>query len=129
MTDSRSDADQIRDLLYAYCWHMDRGEFDALGALFAHASMGDGATADAPGLAGAEIREIRVGLRPLSSDGLPVLGAVPGVRGAFLVTGHGPSGLTLGAYSGKLVAEQMLGKPPALDMSAFSVSRFDRDAT
>jgi D-amino-acid dehydrogenase len=81
----------------------------------------------APGLAGAEIREIRVGLRPLSSDGLPVLGAVPGVRGAFLVTGHGPSGLTLGAYSGKLVAEQMLGKPPALDLSAFSVSRFGRN--
>jgi D-amino-acid dehydrogenase len=81
----------------------------------------------APGLAGAEVREIRVGLRPLTSDGLPVLGAVPGVRGVFLVTGHGPSGLTLGAYSGKLVAEQMLGKPPALDLRAFSVSRFGRD--
>jgi glycine/D-amino acid oxidase-like deaminating enzyme len=82
----------------------------------------------APGLAGAEIREIRVGLRPLSSDGLPVLGAVPGVRGAFLVTGHGPSGLTLGAYSGKLVADQMLGKPPALDLSPFSVTRFAQGA-
>jgi D-amino-acid dehydrogenase len=80
----------------------------------------------APGLAGAEIREIRVGLRPLSTDGLPVLGPVPGVRGVFLVTGHGPSGLTLGAYSGKLVADQMLDKPPALDLTAFSVARFRR---
>jgi glycine/D-amino acid oxidase-like deaminating enzyme len=80
----------------------------------------------APGLAGAEIREIRVGLRPLSADGLPVLGPVPGVRGVFLVTGHGPSGLTLGAYSGKLVADQMLDKPPALDLTAFSVARFRR---
>ena len=80
----------------------------------------------APGLAGAEIREIRVGLRPLSADGLPVLGPVPGVRGVFLVTGHGPSGLTLGAYSGKLVADQVLGKPPALDLTAFSVARFRR---
>ena len=42
MTAAPSDADEIRDLLFAYCWHMDRGEFDALGALFAHASMGDG---------------------------------------------------------------------------------------
>jgi glycine/D-amino acid oxidase-like deaminating enzyme len=80
----------------------------------------------APGLAGAEIREIRVGLRPLSADGLPVLGPVPGVRGVFLVAGHGPSGLTLGAYSGKLVADQMLDKPPALDLTAFSVARFRR---
>jgi len=78
----------------------------------------------APGLAGAEVREIRVGLRPLSADGLPVLGPVPGVRGVFLVTGHGPSGLTLGAYSGKLVADQMLGKPAALDLALFSVARF-----
>jgi hypothetical protein len=49
-----SHADQIRDLLFAYCWHMDRGEFDALGALFAHASVGDGSTPDVPGLAGAQ---------------------------------------------------------------------------
>jgi hypothetical protein len=49
-----SDADAIRDLLFAYCWHMDRGEFDALGALFEHASMGDGSTPDGPMLTGAE---------------------------------------------------------------------------
>jgi glycine/D-amino acid oxidase-like deaminating enzyme len=80
----------------------------------------------APGLAKASVREIRVGLRPLTPDTLPVLGPVPGVRGVFLVTGHGPTGLTLGAYSGKLVAAQMLGKTPATDLSAFSVARFAR---
>jgi D-amino-acid dehydrogenase len=78
----------------------------------------------APGLAAAEIREIRVGLRPLTSDTLPVLGAVPEVRGVFLVTGHGPSGLTLGPYSGKVVAAQMLGQAPEADLTAFSVARF-----
>jgi D-amino-acid dehydrogenase len=82
----------------------------------------------APGLASAEVREIRVGLRPLTSDTLPVLGPVPGVRGVFLVTGHGPTGLTLGAYSGKLVAGQMLGKAPETDLSAFSVARFGAPA-
>lgn len=78
----------------------------------------------APGLADAEIREVRVGLRPLTPDSLPVLGAVPGVAGIFLVTGHGPTGLTLGPYSGKLVAALMLGKPPETDLSPFSVARF-----
>jgi len=54
MTDTRTDAEQIRDLLAAYCWHMDRGEFDALGALFVHASMGDGTTPDGPTVSGAD---------------------------------------------------------------------------
>jgi D-amino-acid dehydrogenase len=78
----------------------------------------------APGLAVAEVREIRVGLRPLTPDTLPVLGAVPGIRGAFLVTGHGPTGLTLGAYSGKVVAALMLGHGAATDLAPFSVARF-----
>jgi len=78
----------------------------------------------APGLASAEIREVRVGLRPFTSDTLPVLGPVPGVAGVYLVTGHGPTGLTLGAYSGKLVAAQMLGKPSETDLTPFSVTRF-----
>jgi hypothetical protein len=54
MTAPPSDCDEIRDLLFAYCWHMDRAEFDALGALFAHASMGDGSTSNAPELRGAD---------------------------------------------------------------------------
>jgi D-amino-acid dehydrogenase len=83
----------------------------------------------APGLANAEIREIRVGLRPLSADGLPVLGAVPGVTGVFLATGHGPSGLTLGPYSSKVVAAQMLGTASGVDLSPFSVARFTRPTT
>ena len=83
----------------------------------------------APGLADTEVREIRVGLRPLSADGLPVLGGVSGVAGVFLATGHGPSGLTLGLYSAKLVAEQMLGLAPATDLTPFSLARFTRRTT
>jgi D-amino-acid dehydrogenase len=80
----------------------------------------------APGLAQAEVREIRVGLRPFTPDTLPVLGPVPGVRGVFLVTGHGPTGLTLGAYSGKVIAAQMLGTAPGTDLRPFSIARFGR---
>jgi len=79
----------------------------------------------APGLRGAEVREIRVGLRPYSTvDGLPVLGSVPGLRNVYLATGHGAGGLHLGPYSGKLVAELMLGQPIEADLSMFEVSRF-----
>jgi len=78
----------------------------------------------APGLAQAEIREMRVGLRPLTIDTMPVLGSVPGVENVLLVTGHGPSGLTLGPYSGKVIAEIALGQTSTIDLSAFHITRF-----
>ena len=78
----------------------------------------------APGLASGIIRDIRIGLRPLTADTMPVLGTVPQVAGIFLATGHGPTGLTLGPYSGKLVADMMLGHEVPIDLSAFHVSRF-----
>ncbi|ELZ31129.1 glycine/d-amino acid oxidase, deaminating [Halogeometricum pallidum JCM 14848] len=78
----------------------------------------------APGLADASLRSSRVGLRPLSPDGLPVLGAVPGVPNAYLCTGHGPTGLQLGPYSGKMVADAVRGETPATDIERFAVDRF-----
>ncbi|EFW90867.1 FAD dependent oxidoreductase [Haladaptatus paucihalophilus DX253] len=77
----------------------------------------------APGLADAEIDEVRVGLRPRSADQLPVLGAVPTVEGVHLATGHGATGLQLGPYSGKLVADEMRGE--SVDIETFSVERFE----
>ena len=78
----------------------------------------------APGLAEASVSEIRVGLRPLSADGLPLLGPVPGVAGVFLATGHGASGLQLGPISGRIVADMVLGLPLAVDTEAFKIERF-----
>ncbi len=82
----------------------------------------------APGLAGATLRETRIGLRPASPDGLPILGRVPGFEQVFLATGHGPSGLQLGPYSGALVADLLRGSPIALDLAPFRPERFQADA-
>ena len=78
----------------------------------------------APGLAAATLLEVRVGLRPLSADGLPILGPVPGYTGLWLATGHGPAGLTLGPLSGKLVAEAAMGGEWEDWLGAFRVDRF-----
>ena len=78
----------------------------------------------APGLRDAAIHEIRVGLRPYTTDNLPLLGAIPRVTGVYLATGHGPTGLTLGPFSGKLVVEQALDQPIPWDLAPFSVARF-----
>lgn len=81
----------------------------------------------APGLAGAMIAEVRVGLRPGTPDHLPILGAVPGVQGLALATGHGANGLQLGPLSGRLVAEQALGGPLDPGLAPFAVARFAED--
>lgn len=78
----------------------------------------------APGLADADLHEVRVGLRPLSADGLPLIGAVPGVPAVYLATGHGPTGLTLGPYTGKLVSQLVLDGTAEHDLSAFDPGRF-----
>jgi D-amino-acid dehydrogenase len=78
----------------------------------------------APGLGPAQIREIRIGLRPSSADLLPVLGAVPHWENIFLATGHGASGLQLGPFSGKIIAELMLDRLPQTDITAFHITRF-----
>lgn len=78
----------------------------------------------APDLAGATVAEVRVGLRPASPDGLPLLGPLPGYENVLVATGHGPSGLQLGPYSGALVAGMALAEPAPLDLAPFAVARF-----
>ncbi|HXQ61737.1 MAG TPA: FAD-dependent oxidoreductase [Acidimicrobiales bacterium] len=78
----------------------------------------------APGLAEASVVDVRVGLRPVSADDLPVLGPVPGWDNVHLATGHGTDGLLLGPYSAALVARCIQGEPVPDELLAFSVSRF-----
>jgi D-amino-acid dehydrogenase len=68
------------------------------------------AIALAPGLAGASLIETRVGLRPVSDDGLPLVGptALPGVH---LANGLAAWGLTLGPLLGSAAARHALGEP------------------
>ena len=63
------------------------------------------------------------GLRPLSVDGLPMIGATA-VPNVYANTGHGGLGWTLAAGSAKLLADRICGASPALDLNAFSPTRF-----
>ena len=80
-----------------------------------------------PGLA-AEHPEERIsvwmGHRPSLPDSLPVLGpsrATPDVIYAF---GHGHVGMTAAPMTGRLVADLVAGRPPAIDIAPFSPARF-----
>ena len=63
------------------------------------------------------------GLRPLSADGLPIIGPT-GVPNVYANTGHGGLGWTLAAGSAKALADQISGATPAIDLAPFSPTRF-----
>jgi D-amino-acid dehydrogenase len=64
------------------------------------------------------------GLRPLTPDGLPVIGPVPGHEGLFVATGHGMLGVTLAPVTGELLAPAVVDGRASLTLSAFSIARF-----
>jgi len=82
------------------------------------------ALAVAPGLHDATLRETRVGFRPATPDGRPVLGPLPGHPHVVLATGFGPSGLTVAPYAGALVADLVLDEPPRLNLTPYRPDRF-----
>jgi D-amino-acid dehydrogenase len=69
----------------------------------------------APGLTGATVLETRVGFRPQSSDGYPIVGRSAAAEGIVVATGLGAWGLTLGPLIGQVAAEQALGLPMSFD--------------
>jgi D-amino-acid dehydrogenase len=63
-----------------------------------------------PGLGSARPLSEWCGLRPMSVDGLPIVGPLLGVDGVTVATGHGMLGLTLGPVTGEIVANTVLGR-------------------
>jgi D-amino-acid dehydrogenase len=80
-----------------------------------------GAIALAPGLGPARLLETRVGFRPVTSDGGPLLGTAG--DGVLVAAGNGPEGLTAGPWMGSLAAALAVGEQPATDISAFDPGR------
>ncbi len=64
------------------------------------------------------------GLLPQTPDALPILGPVEAVEGLTLAAGH-VFGILAGPISGKLVAQQLTGETPDLDLAPF---RYERPA-
>lgn len=77
----------------------------------------------APGLARRAILEHRAGLRPVSGDGLPLLGRVPGIENLVVATGNGATGLQLGPVCGAIAADAALGAPASLPLDPFRPDR------
>lgn len=69
-------------------------------------------------------QRIWMGSRPCTPDMKPVIGRAPRHDGLWFAFGHGHHGLTLGPVTGRLLAEQMVGECPFVDLGPFSPTRF-----
>ena len=76
----------------------------------------------APGLASWTLHEIRIGFRPLADNLRPKIGAAPGIDNLYIGNGLGPSGLTMGPFSGMMLAQLVLGQPTAIALDPYDVT-------
>jgi glycine/D-amino acid oxidase-like deaminating enzyme len=75
-------------------------------------------------LAEARIVRRQACYRPVTDDGLPLIGRVPGVRGAYVATGHGPWGILNAPATGLAMAELVAeGAAASVDLRAFDPAR------
>jgi D-amino-acid dehydrogenase len=69
--------------------------------------------------------EYWTGLRPMTPDGSPYLGATP-IANLFLNAGHGSNGWTQACGSARVVADIIAGRKPDIDLAGLTI--FNRHA-
>jgi D-amino-acid dehydrogenase len=67
--------------------------------------------------------EFWCGLRPMTPDGTPVIGGTP-IDNLWLATGHGTLGWTMAAGTGKVMADVISGRMPAIDLDGLTIARY-----
>lgn len=77
-----------------------------------------------PSLDERRLGALRACARPLSRDGRPLIGRIPGTDGLWIAAGHGPWGISSGPAAGLILLDLMEDRtsvpPPALDPARFS---------
>ncbi|NEB76232.1 FAD-binding oxidoreductase, partial [Streptomyces sp. SID14478] len=73
------------------------------------------------GLARARFEDARIGVRPVPSDGLPLVGAVARAPGLYHLVSH--SAVTLAPVLGRLAAQEITTGRPAPELAAYRPDR------
>ena len=77
-----------------------------------------------PVLASAPIVARQACFRPVTEDGLPLIGRIPGVAGAYVATGHSVWGMLNAPATGEAMAELILdGSSTPVDLAPFAPGR------
>jgi D-amino-acid dehydrogenase len=70
------------------------------------------------------VRQRWAGLRPVTPDGVPIIGTSTRWRNVTIAAGHGMIGLTLGPGTGRVVAQLACGERPDIVLDRFAPKRF-----
>lgn len=77
-----------------------------------------------PALARARVLASQACYRPVTQDGLPLIGPVPGVQGAYVATGHSVWGILNAPATGEAIADLIFdGGSREIDLSPFDPAR------
>jgi glycine/D-amino acid oxidase-like deaminating enzyme len=82
-----------------------------------------------PGVVGAERVGSRACARPVSPDGYPLIGRLPGQERVWVATGNGPWGMSCGPATARVAVDALLGRapvPPPLDVGRLGAVRDSR---
>ena len=79
-----------------------------------------------PALEEAELILQTACLRPVAEDGVIVLGAVPGVEGAYIATGGGRQGIMMGPGMAKAAADLIVNGSAEADIGRYDPGRFSQ---
>jgi D-amino-acid dehydrogenase len=77
-----------------------------------------------PGVSQSGAGEEWVGMRPLTPDGLPLIGRVPGADNLYMATGHAMLGVTLAPATAAVIGELIVDGESTLDLTPFDPGRF-----
>jgi glycine/D-amino acid oxidase-like deaminating enzyme len=83
----------------------------------------DNGTRFVPSIAQARVQSTLVCARPKSFDNRPILGRVPGEARLWLASGHGGRGMSLGAASGRLMADAIIAGSDAAIVPELGTAR------
>lgn len=81
------------------------------------------AVAFVPDLARLSVIRCWTGFRPATPDKLPVIGRWEPVEGLYIAAGHEGLGITTSLATGQLVADEVAGRPSAIERAPFAPSR------
>jgi glycine oxidase len=110
-------------LVWAGTTEEDAG-FDEESTLAARDEIGAALLRMLPAMANAQVAQQTACLRPVASDGLLVLGSVPGLDHVYVATGGARKGILYGPAMGHAIADLVLGRGTRIALHAFGPGRF-----
>ncbi|USK47736.1 FAD-dependent oxidoreductase [Bacillus sp. CMF12] len=69
------------------------------------------------------------GMRPMTPDGLPIIGKVPSLNNLFIASGHAMSGISMALSTGSVMSDLITKGKSDIDLTPFRLDRFSSKKT